>query len=614
MAAVLARFDSPPTFDDIIGRVNSLFKVGNEEEDLRIRGRFDAGDKRSHYVLMPLAFACAELVVDVCPWYMPPHSDKPIEHLTQEDVLPANEVNEEEDDEGGDDDCSHGSDVSGDDGDFDTCRVNNDFDVADLEDDEDDISVGSKEKQSCAKPSVNERVTEPTPVVQSNSTPMTQPTPVVQSIPTPMTQPTLVVRSSPILEPSPLKFFLRDYSVRHHRPYDVVHSSAKMKYTVRCQHSCDWKVITRVIQPHTCETFEVAQEHSQCTACYIARWIAALVHGDLDVSIAVVIETIKGFTNYVHCKPLISVDGTFLTRKYRGVLLIATGMDGEDRLIPLAFSLVEGENNDRWSWFSHLVHRDVVGHDRKVCIISDHHQGILNAVEDHMEGYQPIVSRWCMRHFAANIWHRHKDKKELKLVCEAKAERTIDIRLQKLNGMMNEEATEWVEEQMENKQKWTNAFDEGGARYGVQNTNISEVLNKVLKGIHAIPVYAIVEWAKASAQIDSWPNQILWGKGARNHLETEGKKAASMLAELFDPTLYVYSVRTASGLTVGGEMTGGRIYKLLHIPCSHMIATCRVRGVSHLSPAYMTQLHSKNTVLKTWESCFKPILDEMHWS
>ena len=64
---------------------------------------------------------------------------------------------------------------------------------------------------------------------------------------------------------------------------------------------------------------------------------------------------------YRHCKPVVSVDDTFLTGKYRGALLIATGMDGEDHLIPLAFSLVEGENNDSWSWFLHLVRRDVVG-------------------------------------------------------------------------------------------------------------------------------------------------------------------------------------------------------------------------------------------------------------
>jgi hypothetical protein len=106
---------------------------------------------------------------------------------------------------------------------------------------------------------------------------------------------------------------------------------------------------------------------------------------------------------FKHCRPVISVDGTFLTGKYRGVLLITTGVDGEDRLVPLAFALVESENIDNWSWFLHLIRQDVVGHLRKVCIVLDCHQGILSAVEDYMEGYQPVVSCWCMRHFAANI-------------------------------------------------------------------------------------------------------------------------------------------------------------------------------------------------------------------
>jgi hypothetical protein len=41
-----------------------------------------------------------------------------------------------------------------------------------------------------------------------------------------------------------LKFFLRDYSMRNHRPYNVIHLSAKTRYTVTCQ-DCDWKVWVR---------------------------------------------------------------------------------------------------------------------------------------------------------------------------------------------------------------------------------------------------------------------------------------------------------------------------------------------------------------------------------
>ena len=59
--------------------------------------------------------------------------------------------------------------------------------------------------------------------------------------------------------------------------------------------------------------------------------------------------------------------------------------------------------------------------------------------------------------------------------------------------MMNEPVALWLEDQMENKFKWALAFDDG-SRYGVYNTNISELLNKVLKGVRAMPISVIVEY------------------------------------------------------------------------------------------------------------------------
>jgi hypothetical protein len=53
MRQQVARFDSPLTFEYIKGRVIFLFKVGNEG-GLKIHERFDSGDKRSHYVMMPI--------------------------------------------------------------------------------------------------------------------------------------------------------------------------------------------------------------------------------------------------------------------------------------------------------------------------------------------------------------------------------------------------------------------------------------------------------------------------------------------------------------------------------------------------------------------------------
>ena len=52
---------------------------------------------------------------------------------------------------------------------------------------------------------------------------------------------------------------------------------------------------------------------------------------------------IEGFQ---HCRPVINIDGTFLYGKYRDMLLIASMWDGDNRLFPLAFAIVEKETDD----------------------------------------------------------------------------------------------------------------------------------------------------------------------------------------------------------------------------------------------------------------------------
>jgi hypothetical protein len=69
-------------------------------------------------------------------------------------------------------------------------------------------------------------------------------------------------------------------------------------------------------------------------------------------------------TRFTHYRPIISVDGTFLTKKYKGKLMVAVGMTVENQLLSLAFALVEGENNESWKWFLGLVRKQVLGLDR----------------------------------------------------------------------------------------------------------------------------------------------------------------------------------------------------------------------------------------------------------
>ena len=103
-------------------------------------------------------------------------------------------------------------------------------------------------------------------------------------------------------------------------------------------------------------------------------------------------------------RPVVLVDGTFLIGKYICTLMMVAAVDPEDQIVPMAFALVEGENNESWSWFMRLLHVQVLGPTCTICLISDRHVGLLNAVAEHIDGFPPLVHRWCMRHFAANFW------------------------------------------------------------------------------------------------------------------------------------------------------------------------------------------------------------------
>ncbi|KAL5538739.1 hypothetical protein UlMin_045809 [Ulmus minor] len=58
--------------------------------------------------------------------------------------------------------------------------------------------------------------------------------------------------------------------------------------------------------------------------------------------------SIKG---YSVMRKVISVDGTFLKSKYKGVMMIATLQDGNHHYYPIAFGIVDLENDVSWNWF-----------------------------------------------------------------------------------------------------------------------------------------------------------------------------------------------------------------------------------------------------------------------
>ena len=155
--------------------------------------------------------------------------------------------------------------------------------------------------------------------------------------------------------------------------------------------------------------------------------------------------SIEGFQ---HCRPIMSIDGTHLYGKYKGKLLIAMGCDENNQLFPLAFAITEGENTASWGCFLACI-RNRITQRIGICVISDRHPGIMEAMADpHLGWAAPFAyHRICMRHFASNFMTRFKDKLLKNLVCRAalvSAERKFKKHMNTL-GRINSEALQWLE-------------------------------------------------------------------------------------------------------------------------------------------------------------------------
>ncbi|XP_026451867.1 uncharacterized protein LOC113352238 [Papaver somniferum] len=107
--------------------------------------------------------------------------------------------------------------------------------------------------------------------------------------------------------------------------------------------------------------------------------------------------SITGFNNY--CRPMLFIDCTFLTRKFKGGLMVACGKTGNQEIYPVAFGIVPCENCESWEWFLTNL-KGIIREDRPLTIISDRGAVLLNHV--------PIIfpkayHSYCLYHMKCNI-------------------------------------------------------------------------------------------------------------------------------------------------------------------------------------------------------------------
>ncbi|KAK9100350.1 hypothetical protein Scep_023780 [Stephania cephalantha] len=197
------------------------------------------------------------------------------------------------------------------------------------------------------------------------------------------------------------------------------------------------------------------------------------------------------------CRPLLQIDATFLYGRYSGKLMIALSVDENGHILPVAFAVAETESTDSWGWFLRMLRKHVT--DREgICVISDRHPDILEAVNIPINGFCPPKGyhRYCLRHLLSNFGTQFKNVVPLKVLLGRAAvqhqERKFIACMERFTYLSSRtpQCLQYVNAIP--KELWTQSHD-GGMRYGWMNSNGVECFNGVLKGARFLPITALTQ-------------------------------------------------------------------------------------------------------------------------
>ncbi|XP_022159182.1 uncharacterized protein LOC111025601 [Momordica charantia] len=153
---------------------------------------------------------------------------------------------------------------------------------------------------------------------------------------------------------------------------------------------------------------------------------------------------IKGFSSCI--RPVIVIDGAHMKGKYRGIILIASSVDGNNQIYPLAFGL---------------------------------------------GGFPNVSHGICMQHLSTNLKDKFKnDIIQENFILAVKTFQKSEFRYYFSQLVGFPEVQRYLEGI--DFDKWTRAF-QSGLRYDQMTSDVAESMNAVLVHARALPVTALLE-------------------------------------------------------------------------------------------------------------------------
>ncbi|KAL0230951.1 hypothetical protein GEMRC1_010356 [Eukaryota sp. GEM-RC1] len=198
--------------------------------------------------------------------------------------------------------------------------------------------------------------------------------------------------------------------------------------------------------------------------------------------------SIQGFQ---YCKPVFGLDGCHIKSQYLGVMLIAVAIDANGHTFPLAFSVVDTESTDTWTWF--LENLRQVYDLSDVTIISDRQKGLINATRNVLSD---IPHASCVKHLADNANGRGSKKARPFIFRLAKAKNVGQYEnIMTEMATVSQSAADYIT-RTANPENWVE-FMFPGNRWGHTTSNVVESFNAAINEARQQPIVQMFETIRA---------------------------------------------------------------------------------------------------------------------
>ncbi|KAL4022875.1 hypothetical protein IC575_016621 [Cucumis melo] len=321
---------------------------------------------------------------------------------------------------------------------------------------------------------------------------------------------------------------------------------------------------------------------------------------------------VRGFLNCI--RPVIVMDETFLKNKYRGQLIVAVCLDGNNQIYPLAFGVVDRETDDSIQWFLEKL-KGAIGEvpnlgfvtDRKTCFA----KGISSVFPSAFHGF-------CVQHLSQNLHDKYKNDTVATLFYNASRtyrESTFVEALRHLLAFPNGSGKYLNDVGIA---RWSRVHCPG-RRYNMMTTNRAESMNSILKEPRDLPIASFLANVRALLQRWFWERReegikvtSTLTKWAELVIQKKQEGALTMKVNPID--CYQFHVKDLDKEEVVNLQTKEctcKEFQAEQLPCSHAIAAARDRNINVYS--LCANYYTNECLLAAYVEAVYPVGNQSDW-